>query len=248
MTTCSLCVHTDDKKYQMHEIAKESLPQLNSNLLIDEGVIPNNNALGKNIWKSKTIYWKRESSYEWIDDKTMDKMIRAAFLESSMHTPLIIQQRNRKMSDAHIVINWLGKKDEPYFTSPSTLAFGYGPGRGLGGNVTMNSDVLWLLRKTKLFAPEAKALGYIENYSDARNEIKYYDPVHTMKHEGGGHALGLNHITDINQRLLAIMYPIYNGLRKFGTADINYITSLYGNASRTEELKNYIRSKILAFS
>lgn len=231
----------------MHDVSKESLPQINTSSLIDESTIPNNNALGKSIWKSKTIYWKRESSYPWIDDKIMDKMIKMAFLESSMHTPLKIQQRNRSMSDAHIVINWLGKKDEPYFTSQSTLAFGYGPAKGLGGNVTMNSDVLWLLRKTPLLAPEAKSLGYIENYSDARNEIKYYDPIHTFKHEGGGHALGLNHITDINQRLTAIMYPIYNGLRKFGTADVNYLTSLYGKASIKDELANYLRSKILNF-
>jgi hypothetical protein len=243
---CELCTHTSDKKYQMSTASEEKLPNL-VKAKIDEGTMPNTNALGQRIWKTKTIYWKRESSYPWIDDETIDKMIKAAFLESSMHTPLIIQQRNRKMSDAHIVINWLGKKDEPYFTSQSTLAFGYGPGSGIGGNVTMNADVLWLLRKTPLLAKEAKELGYIENYADPSNVIKYYDPLHTMKHEAGGHALGMNHVTDLNQKLTAIMYPYYNGLRKFGKADIDYIISLYGKASVSDVIKNTIRFKILGF-
>lgn len=239
---CELCTHTTDKKYQI-TTSSDRLPSLS----IDEATIPHSNTLGGRIWKTKTIYWKRESSYHWIDDKTMDRMISAAFLESSMQTPLKIEQRNRKMSDAHIVINWLGKKDEPYFTSPSTLAFGYGPGSGMGGNVTMNADNLWLLRKTPLLAPEAKVLGYIENYSNASNEIRYYDPLHTMKHEGGGHALGLKHIETLSEAKTAIMYPFYNGLRKFGQADVNYITSLYGKASVSEIIKKSIIAKIQGF-
>ena len=235
---CQYCIHTKDKHYTTHGVERASS--------IIEKTKPNVNALNKAIWDLDTIYWKRESGYEWIDDKTLDKMIISSFLESSMVTPLKIQKRNRKMSDAQIIINFLGKRDEPYFTSESILAAGYGPGSGLGGNITMNSDNLWLLRKTPLTMLEAKALGYIENFSDPTNLKQYYDPLHTLKHEGG-HALGMNHITDINQRNKAIMFPYYNGLRSFGEADLNYIQSLYGKSSVWKETQDMIRMRINNF-
>ena len=236
-----ICVHTNDKHYTTKELERPSFSTIN------ETTKYHNNALNKSIWAADTIYWKRESSYKWIDDKIMDKMISAALLESSLHTPLKIQKRNRKMSDAHIVINWLGKKDEPYFTSPSILAFGWGPSPGLGGNVTMNSDNLWLLRNTPLTAIEAKSKGYIENFVDPKNEIRYYDPLHTLKHEAGGHALGMNHITDLNQSKKAILFPYYNGLRKFGESDISYLQSLYGESGISKIITDSIRLRINNF-
>ena len=234
------CIHTNDKHYTTHDIERSSE-------IINENTRNNPNALNHSIWDSETIYWRCDSKYEWIDDKLMDKLISYAFLESSALTPLRIQKRNRSKSDAHIVINWHGKKDDSYFTSPATLAYGYGPTKGLGGNVTMNSDVLWLLRKDPLTAEKAKELGYIENYSNPTNLIKYYDPLHTLKHEAGGHALGMNHITDINQRDKAIMFPYYNGLRKFGDADISYLQSLYGKAGISKVIMETLRNKVLNF-
>lgn len=151
------------------------------------------------------------------------------------------------MSDAHIIINWLGKKDEPYFTSPSTLAFAWGPARSLGGDVTMNADVLWLLRKTPLLAKEAKELGYIQNYVNPDNRIKYFDPLHTFKHEGAGHALGMRHIEAATEAQHAIMYPFYNGLRKFGDADKNYLASLYGKIDITPIQEKTILDQIQDF-
>ena len=229
-----LCVHTSDKHYTTHE--EEKIPQ------ISEKTKYNKNALNSSIWDEKEIYWRCDSKYEWIDDKMMNKLIKFAFLESSMSTPLRIRKTNH--GDAHIIINWLGNKDDKYFTSPSILAYAWGPGMGLGGNVTMNSDVLWLLRKEPLTAKEAKEKGYIENYSNPTNIIRHYDPLHTLKHEGGGHALGLNHITDINQRDKSIMFPYYNGLRKFGDADITYLQSLYGKSSVGKQITDGIRSRI----
>ena len=241
MMECPICIHTSDKKYttQYHKIANSEF--------LDESVRHNTLALNNSVWASDTIYWRRDSSYEWIDDETMDKMIKASLLESSMHTNLKIQQRNRSTSDAHIVIDWVGKKDDKYFTSDGILAYAYGPGRSLGGNVVMNSDVLWLLRKEKLTAKEAKEKGYIDNYSDPTNFIKFFDPLHTMKHEAGGHALGMRHITDINQSGKAIMYPYYNGLREFGEMDIQYIQQLYGEASLSKTIIDMIRMRINNF-
>lgn len=243
---CNFCVHNDDKSYHIHAVQKEVLPGSISTKPISEKVKFVPNALGGRIWADTEIYWKRESSYPWIEDKLLDELTKAALLEASILTPLKIKQRNRKMSDAQIIINWLGKKDEPYFTSPSILALGWGPGFGLGGNITMNADVLWLLRKTPLYAKEAKELGYIENFVDPKNKVKFYDPVHTKKHEGG-HALGMNHITDLRFAKTDIMYPIYNGVRKFGAQDISYLQELYGKASVNKRIMDTLTTRIHNF-
>ncbi|HSA75474.1 MAG TPA: matrixin family metalloprotease [Candidatus Nitrosocosmicus sp.] len=229
------CFHTNDKHYTTRQIEEQT---------INENTKYNATALNHSIWDSDTIYWKRESSYEWIDDKLMDKMIASAFLEASMLTKLKIRKTNH--GDAQIIINWVGKKDDSYFSSPSILAYAWGPSPGLGGNINMNSDVLWLLRKEPLKAIEAKALGYIDNFQFPDNEIRFYDPLHTLKHEGG-HALGMNHITDLNMAKKAIMYPYYNGLRQFGDADISYIQSLYGNAGISKIIQDTIRRRINNF-
>lgn len=228
-----ICIHTNDKTYRLQATASA----------ISEATKPHPDALGGRIWDTPILYWKRESSYRFIDDATMDKIIGRAFLEASIMTPLKIRKKNRSMSDAQIVINWLGKKDDPYFTSPSTLAYGYGPSSGLGGNITMNSDVLWLLRKEPLTAKEAKDLGYIENYANPANKIKFFDPIHTLKHEGG-HALGMKHIEAQSQANLAVMYPFYNGLRTFGEADLAYLASLYGSVTLPRLIINQILAKI----
>ena len=245
---CEVCVHTNDKQYHMESVSSDRLPSLVSHEDINENTKANSTALGGRIWEAKHIYWKQESSYQWINDKTIERMIKAAFLEPSMHTSLVIQKRNRSMSDAHIVVNWLGKKDEPYFTSDSILAFGWGPGRGIGGNITMNADVGWILDGRKITVKEAYELGMIENYdrNHPDNVWRTYDPLHTFKHEGG-HALGMKHIETLDEKLTAIMYPYYNGLRKFGDADLKYIESLYGKANIRKEVLDYLRLRILNF-
>ncbi|UVF62420.1 matrixin family metalloprotease [Nitrososphaeria virus YSH_922147] len=234
--TCNTCVHTNDKHYTIRDIQFQKT--------INENTIPNKNALNGATWASDIIYWRRDSSYKWIDDKTMDKMIASAFLEASMQTRLKIRKTNH--GDAQIIINFLGKRDEPYFTSQSILAFAFGPGQGMGGNITMNSDNLWLLRKEPLKALEAKRLGYIDNFQFPDNEIRFYDPLHTLKHEGG-HALGLNHITDLNMARKSVMYPYYNGLRTFGEADLAYLQRLYGNAGVSKTITDVIRKRINNF-
>ena len=237
---CDLCIHTNDKKYTM---AKQSLSGE-----ITHKTKPHPNALGRQIWDdTETIYWKLESGYEWIKPKQMDQLIKYAFLESSFETPLVIRKRNRPTADAQIRINWLGKKDDSYFTSPSTLAYAFGPAGGLGGDVVMNSDNLWLLRNTPLRADEAKELGYIDNYQFPDNLIKFYDPLHTMKHEGGGHALGMDHLTDQSLRYIEPMFPFYNGVRKFSQAGLDYLHQLYGQASGFHKAKEMMLNRITNF-
>lgn len=238
------CFHTDDKKYSLQTISGSTF----SNQLISEKTKPNSNALGGRIWDEQTLYWKCDTHYEWLTDAQIEGIVNDAMLESSAQTPLKIQKKNRKMSDAHLVLSWLPKKDDRYLTSNSILAYTWGPGSGLGGNCVMNADDLWLLRNTPLGVVEAKTMGIIDNYVDPKNTIKYYDPVHTLKHEMAGHGLGMNHITDITQEKKAIMYPFYNGLRKFGDADIKYLQSLYGSAGISKTIMNLLRDKIQNFA
>ena len=250
--THHICVHTDDKKYSELQIEPTEFSS-QSLTTITHGTTSNTNALNNQIWDdSETIYWTNDTDYEFISEKDQIKLIKLALLESSFQTPLVIRQRKRKSADAQLKINWLKMKDERYFKSTGTLAFGYGPGRGLGGDVTMNADVLWLLRKPgepKLTVKEAFDLGYIENYDKnyPDNIIKTYDPLHTMKHEAGGHAMGMRHITDVAQKSTAIMYPYYNGLRKFGDADKNYLWDLYGKASLSHKIKEILLKRIQGF-
>lgn len=241
MTHTQVCIHTNDKAYSLQSADVQALPS------ISERTKPNMNALGGRIWDEETLYWKTSTHYQWLTDKQIESIIKLAFLEPSIFTPLKIQKKNRKMSDAQLTLDWLTKKDDKYFTSDSTLAYCYGPGSGLGGNCVMNADVLWLLRDMPLTAFEAKQKGYIENYADPNNKIKYYDPLHTTKHELGGHGLGMNHLTLQKYASTEIMYPFYNGLRKFGSADLDYLKSLYGSVHVHQIIYNTILSKIQRF-
>ena len=248
--THRICVHTDDKKYCELEAEPVEFSSQSFNETITHGTKQNSDALNNQVWDdSEIIYWTNDSDYEFITLVNQEKLIKLALLESSFQTPLVIRQRKRKSADAQIRINWLKMKDEKYFTSKSILAFAGGPGKGLGGDCTMNADVLWLPRKKDappLTVKRAFDLGYITNYNrDFPNStVKAYDPQHTLKHEVGGHALGMRHIEDANERLSAIMYPYYNGLRVFGTADLTYLHKLYGKAPINHKIKKMLLSRI----
>lgn len=251
--THQICVHTNDKHYFDMPVEKANISTKSWNESITHATIANTDALNDQIWdENEIIYWKRESGYEFIDDKIMDKMIKASLLESGLQTPLVIRQRKKQTADAQIIINWLGAKDERFFKDrASVLGFAYGPGRGIGGDCTMNSDHLWLLRKDKLTMLEAFEKGYIDesrfDRDHVNNTIKFYDPLHTLKHEIGGHALGMRHIQDVSQKFKAVMYPFYNGLRRFGNTDLAYLWDLYGNASVNHKIKEIILNKIFSF-
>lgn len=227
MNYCNVCVHTNDKKYNIHDLPESDFSSLN---IGTHKLSSNLEALNNQVWdENEKVYWQLDSEYKWLTEKEQIKIIKLAFLETSLTTKLVIQQKRRQSGDAHIRINWLGKKDEKYFKSDSTLAFGYGPGRGLGGDVTMNADNLWLLRNTPLTMQEAYDKGYIDNFNRAypNTTKKFYDPIHTMKHEAGGHACGMRHLTNLNLKNSAIMYPYYNGKRVFSKEDLDYLFRLY---------------------
>lgn len=236
-----LCVHTDNKEYHEKE---ELLLNVSSSTPVYSNVKYNANALNNAVWAgNEPVYWSLESDYEFIHKDVLKDVIKGAFLEPSFETPLVI--RNRSTADAQIKIKFLKKVDEPYFTSNSILAFGYGPGKGIGGDITMNADVGWWLGP-KITMKEAKELGMIDSYQDGfgDNIYKTYDPLHTLKHEGG-HALGMRHLTDSSLKYTAVMYPYYNGLRTFGQADLDYLHELYGNSNIPHRWKEIITKRIL---
>lgn len=240
----NFCVHTTDKKYvQTQKITERDFSTTN---IISHKLISNPYALNNQIWdSSEPIYWQLDSEYEFLTKQEQIDIIKAAFLETSLLTPLMIKEKRKETGDAHIRINWLGSKDEIYFRDHgSVLAFAYGPQVGIGGDVTMNSDYLWRLDKTPITVKEAYDLGFIKNYDKAYpdNILKTYDPLHTMKHEGGGHSCGMQHLEDVSLKDSAIMYPYYNGKRVFSPEDRKHLFQLYGEsniASRVSRLMQH---------
>lgn len=230
MDCCNVCVHTDDKVYSdKPELQASHFSALN---IGTHKLISNLNALNNKVWdENEVIYWQLDSEYKWLDKKIQIDIMKDALLETSLTTKLKIRQKRRQSGDAHIKINWLGAKDEKYFRDrKGVLAFAYGPQVGIGGDCTFNADKIWRLpSQGKLTVKDAFDQGMIPDYDRSRpnNIMRTFDPYHTAKHELGGHSCGMRHITDVNQRLFAIMYPYYNGLRMFGKTDLDYLFELY---------------------
>lgn len=243
----NVCVHTDDKYY--HTIENILTRDFSAVNIGTHKLKTDLNALNNKVWdENETVYWQLDSEYKWLDIKVQEDIMRDALLETSLTTKLRIQQKRRQSGDAHIKINWLGGKDEKYFADkPSVLAFAYGPQIGIGGDATFNTDVIWRLPEDgPLTVKEAFDLGMIENYdrNHPNNEVRTYDPYHTAKHELGGHACGMRHITDERYRFTSVMYPYYNGLRMFGQADLDYLFQLYTKIGSWERAVRIAKRKM----
>jgi len=248
MYSCdNLCIHTENKHYsndgQFHESQFSALNigthKLKSNL----------NALNNKIWdENETVYWQLDSDYEWLSKDIQVDIFKDALLETGLTTKLKIQQKRRQTGDAHIKINWLKAVDEKYFKNkPSVLAFAYGPQIGIGGDCTFNADKIWRLpSEGKLTVSEAYDLGMIPRYdtNHPNNTLRTFDPYHTAKHECGGHACGMRHITDIKRKYDTIMYPYYNGQRMFGKADLEYLFTLYTKIGSWERAVRIAKMKM----
>lgn len=250
MKNSQVCIHTNDKKYELSTILKEGIKPREFSAAITHKTKPNMNALNNQIWdKDEIIYWKQDSFYEFLPKEKQIALTKLAFLESSYETPLVVRQRNKSTADAQLVVNWLTEKDEPFFKGRgSVLAFAWGPDDGLGGDITMNAAQPWWFGKLTL--KQAYDLGMISGYAAGTGHLamKTFDPLHTMKHEGGGHALGMRHLEDQMHATSAIMFPYYNGLRKFGQADLTYLHSLYGSASLSNKVKSLFLDRIDFYS
>jgi hypothetical protein len=93
---------------------------------------------------------------------------------------------------------------------------------------------------------EAKEKGYIDDFSNPNSTIRFYDPISTAIHEVGGHSLGMNHIEG-QQNREEIMFPLYNGNRKFGPADKEYLHRLYGKSSVNHRIKEMLYNRVSNF-
>lgn len=251
MRHCNVCIHTDDKRYtQTPDMPESAFSSIN---IGTHKTVSHPEALNTLIWdSSEVVYWQLDSQYAHLTEKEHIDLIRLAFLETSLLTPLKIRQKRRQTGDAHIKINWIGAKDEKFFKDrPSVLAFAYGPESGIGGDITMNTDHIWYLGKNKLTMQEAFESGYIDESKFDRehpnNILRSFDPLHTMKHEGGGHSCGMKHLENVNLKSTAIMYPFYNGQRVFSDADKDYLFRLYGKSNVWTRITNYIRHKMNQF-
>ena len=85
-------------------------------------------------------------------------------------------------------------------------------------------------------------MGYIDRYDPKypNNTVKYYDPVHTLLHEGG-HACGMRHLTNIDYKKTEVMYPYYNANRVFGDHDREYLFKLYGSNGNVSRISRIIQ-------
>lgn len=243
MHSCDVCIHTVDKKYtQTPKLSEQEFSALN---IGSHKLISNPNALNDTVWdSSEIVYWQLDSQYEFLSLSQQTSLIKSAFLETSLLTPLKIREKRKQTGDAHIKINWLGAKDEKFFKDRgSVLAFAYGPQDGVGGDVTMNSDHVWRLDKTPISVKDAFDSGLIEDYDKNHpdNILKTFDPIHTMKHEAGGHSCGMRHLEDENLKGSAIMYPFYNGNRVFSKEDRNYLFELYGKSNVASRVSKFMQ-------
>jgi len=240
-----VCVHTSDKQYSLKPSEQVNPSSIDFNSMVQHSTIYNEHSLTKKVWSGdEIVYWKMDTDYPYIDGvKLEEKVVKLALLESSMKTNLIIRQRKRGTADAQLLINWFGKKDESFFTSESILAFAYGPEKGIGGNVTMNADVPWGLQDEIINGRDFED-RFNRTVQNENNLFKVYDSLHTMKHEAGGHAMGMPHIQDINYKFTDIMYPYYNGVRNFGEKDIQLLYLLYKKASINHKIREMLLSRI----
>lgn len=237
-----ICIH-EPGKYTIQEAPKELKP--NFSHADSDRTIPAEDALGRRIWNPDAgpVYWKLETDYPYIEGRKLEiKAIKKMFIQPSLLTELVIRQKKRSTADAEIVINFFDSKTEPIFkTNPNYLAFAYGPGPGIGGDITFNADRIWTLQGKPITAIEAFEAGIITGYSNANNRLRTWDVQHTGTHEGL-HTLGCNHLPGCKE---CVIYPYYNRQRLLQKGDKDLLWSFYEKSSYAARLKYLFLSKVL---
>lgn len=197
---------------------------------------PHPEALAGHVWAHKKVTWRLEDyDCPYFGRRTARRLTIAAMMEASFLTALTIRESRRARAPADMLIRWVYPKDSAYLRrNPSALAFAYGPGSGIGGDITFNCSYAWWLGR---MTPEERREFNVPPTS------KEYDPVSTMKHEAG-HALGMRHLSQDRD---AIMYPYYNGGRVFNASDRDYLLRLYESGGRGKRVMDWVRRRTLAF-
>lgn len=240
-----VCVHTNDKNYSLKPESQVRASTIDYSASVKHSVKMNDVSISKRVWSGdEIVYWKMETDYPYIEGvKLEEKICKLALLETSIRTNLVIRQRKKPSADAQLLINWFGKKDESYFKGGGILAFGYGPSGGIGGDVTMNADYPWGLKGELINGADFED-RFNREVEHEENTFKIYDALHTMKHEAGGHAIGMPHVTALQYRYTALLAPYYNGLRRFGKADLHLLFQLYDKASINHRIQETLLARI----
>ena len=243
--TTQVCIH-EPKKYTLSE--SDAIPNFsikrNLSFLEDAPRLKlysdPDDILGNRIWNvdAGAVTWRLESdSSDFGNRKDQIKLFKRVFFQASIETDLIIQQKRRGTAEADILINFTGAKDDNFFKNrPSVLAYAYGASTGIGGDITFNDDHIWTLDGKPITALDAYEKGLIVGFDDPTNKIKTYDAQHTGTHEGG-HSLSMKHLDSCNG---CVMFPYYNGSRKFHSNDLAYLHRLYGKAGVSHKIKAHL--------
>ena len=238
--THQVCIHTNDKKYSVTKEEKI----IRKFVTAPERFKRNLEALNNKVWDPDfgKVTWKLETDSPTIDGRKAEvKLFKRVFLQPSILTDLVINQKRRSTADiADIVINF-NHTDPLFKRRPNVLAYAYGPADGIGGDSVFNTNHVWTLDGLPIDADEyARITG--KDVEDFDNTFRTYDLQHTALHEVGGHSLGLPHIPECRN---CVMYPYYNGQRKFQGGDLNLLYGFYEEASLPTKLLNYLYQKIL---
>lgn len=239
--THQVCIHTNDKKYSIYEEEKIIRKLITEPIRFKQSL----EALNGKVWDPDfgKVTWKLETDSPSIEGRKAEvKLFKRVFLQPSMLTDLVINQKRRSTADADIIINF--NHDDPLFKSrPNVLAYAYGPGDGIGGDSVFNTNVVWTLDGKIIDADEYTRITGKE-VENPDNTFRTFDLQHTALHEVGGHSLGLPHILDCSY---CVMNPYYNGQRKFQEGDLNLFYDFYNKVNLPTKLLNYLYYKILGF-
>ena len=192
-----------------------------------------------NKWtKKKITYCVARDSNDIKDKNIEDWIINLAFTTWGLDLDLKFEKV--RVDQAHdFDIRWVTKKEDPYFTSDSILAYCGYPQTKYQGILRFNDDIIWTPDGSSLSAEQFTALT--GKPAVKGNTYKTYNANQTARHELG-HGLGAVHTEDCKD---CIMYPYYNKTLFPQESDLKQLTGKYGvrkyqNANIRDNLRKVI--------